>query len=397
MRLAFASATALLLVLFAAASGSASAKSSKQLEHVCRGLRGGQCTALVSVDASGRPAVTGSPNGFNPPDFWSFYGLPPQTGTSWAWNGKTIAIVVAFHDPNLEADLGVYRSQFGLPPCTTGNGCLREVNQLGHSKGLPRFDETWAFEASVDTQMASAICAGCRLLVVEAKSEDLTNEFKAIDTAYALDADVISLSFGALQEFAGETDFDSHFRQLNAAGQSVAVTAATGDEGWGHLRYPAASPYVTAVGGTDIDIFDGSEEAWLDSGSGCSPYEPQPPWQAALPELATACSGRAGADVSFLADGMSVYDSAGFLGRTGWMDGAGTSVATPAIAAIYALAGNAATVVDGSYPYEHRDALFDVTQPQGAASPSCTSAVCEPGPGWDGPTGLGAPRGIGGF
>ena len=196
---------------------------------------------------------------------------------------------------------------------------------------------------------------------------------------------------------ANHYDTEAVRAMLDAAGHSVAVTAATGDEGWGHLRYPAASPYVTAVGGTDIDIFDGSEEAWLDSGSGCSPYEPQPPWQAALPELATACSGRAGADVSFLADGMSVYDSAGFLGRTGWMDGAGTSVATPAIAAIYALAGNAATVVDGSYPYEHRDALFDVTQPQGAASPSCTSAVCEPGPGWDGPTGLGAPRGIGGF
>ena len=385
MRVSAACAAVLVLLL---SSGGAVASRPSHLVRVCRSGPGGRCAAQVAVDPSGQPLATGSPNGFNPPDFWSNYQLPPQTGSTWAWNGQTVALVDAYDDPNAEADLNTYRSQFGLPPCTTGNGCFVKVNQRG-TKHYPRFDELWAFEISIDTQMVSALCADCRILLIEAKSQTFTNEFGAVDEAYKLGADEISLSWGT-DEFAGETAYDQHFQQRNADGHTVAVTAASGDSGYPHLWYPAASTDVTAVGGSSLP----GDFAWDDAGSGCSPYEPQPAWQAALPELAGACSGRAGADVAFNATAMSVYDSAGFDGRTGWMGASGTSVSTPAIAAVYALAGNASSVVAGSYPYGHRDSLFDVTQFPNA---TCPNALCSAGTGWDGPTGVGAPRGTGGF
>lgn len=359
-----------------------------QLAPVCASGAGARCSAFVAVDHGGRPLATGSPTGFNPPDFWFSYQLPPQTASSWTWNGQTVALVDAFDDPAAEADLNTYRSQFGLPPCTTANGCLVKVNERG-TNHYPRFDELWAFEISIDTQMVSALCADCRILLIEVKSQSFKDEFAGVDEAYTLGADEISLSWGT-DEFAGETAYDQHFRQRNSGGHAVAVTAATGDSGYPHLWYPAASPDVTAVGGSSLP----GDYAWDDAGSGCSPYEPQPTWQSALPEIAGACNGRAGADVAFNSAAMSVYDSAGFQGRTGWMAASGTSVSTPAIAAIYALAGNASTVVAGSYPYSHRDSLFDVTQ---FPNTTCANALCGPGPGWDGPTGVGTPRGTAGF
>lgn len=377
--------------------GVAAAGGGGRYVRVCHASGGGRCAASVAVDASGLPLVTSSPSGYGPPDFWSVYQLPPQTGASWAWNGRTVAIVDAYDDPNVEADLNTYRSQFGLPPCTRSNGCLVKVNQRGRTNQFPRFNELWSFEISIDTQMVSALCAGCRILLIEVKSESFSDEFAGIDEAYALGADVISNSWGT-DEFAGETAYDSHFRQRNAAGRTVAVTAASGDSGYPHLWYPAASPLVTAVGGTmlgtDLSTGSLSDFAWDSAGSGCSPYEPRPAWQSALPELSGVCSGRAGADVAFVAAGVDVYDSAGFEGRTGWMAAAGTSVSTPAIAAVYALAGNASSVTAGSFPYAHRGSLYDVTR---FPTSNCSSALCGAGTGWDGPTGLGTPRGTGGF
>jgi hypothetical protein len=382
---------------FLALSAAASGKTAAHYRRVCHSATGARCAALVGVDKSGLPAASGSPTGYDPADFWSAYQLPPQAGSSWVWNGETVAIVDAYDDPNVGSDLNTYRSQFGLPPCTSGNGCFVKVNQRGGPNPFPRFNELWAFEISIDTQMVSALCSRCRILLIEVKSQSFSDEFAGIDEAYRLGADVISNSWGT-DEFAGETTYDAHFQQRNAAGRTVAVTAASGDSGYPHLWYPAASPYVTAVGGTTLgtDLSTGSltDFAWDSAGSGCSPYEPQPAWQSALPELGSVCQGRAGADVAFVAAGVSVYDSAGFQGRTGWMAAAGTSVSTPAIAAVYALAGNPATVVAGSYPYANRGSLFDVTR---FPNSTCSNTLCSAGTGWDGPTGLGTPRGTGGF
>src|SRR5262249_20338755 len=81
-----------------------------------------RCHAKVRVDQFGNPFATSGPTGYNPADLRQAYGLTTASQTNG--NGQTVAIVDAFDDANAESDLGVYRAQFGLPPCTTANGCF---------------------------------------------------------------------------------------------------------------------------------------------------------------------------------------------------------------------------------------------------------------------------------
>jgi subtilase family serine protease len=184
----------------------------------------------------------------------------------------------------------------------------------------------------------------------------------------------------------------------------VAITAGTGDTGFGGFNgYPAASPYVTAVGGTSL-VQDSttargwSETAWSGASSKCSAYEPQPAWQAQNATISSLCANRATGDVSAVADpntGVAVYDTFGYY--NGWFQIGGTSTATPIIASVYALAGNASSLNAASYAYANSSALNDVVSGTNNNGNSCTSALCVAQPGWDGPTGLGTPNGTGAF
>ena len=215
----------------------------------------------------------------------------------------------------------------------------------------------------------------------------------SVDRAVALGATVISNSYGA-REFSGETSFDTHFNH-----PGTAITVSSGDNGYG-VEYPAASPYVTAVGGTSLRRASTSrgwsETAWSGAGSGCSALETRVSWQ----PTSSFCSRRAVADVSAVADpntGVSVYDSTPYNGAAGWMTFGGTSVASPVIAGVYGLAGNARTVDTRSYPYSNAGSLFDVTSGTNGRCKRNVSALCTARTGWDGPTGLGTPNGIGAF
>jgi subtilase family serine protease len=114
------------------------------------------------------PIVT--PGGWSPADLKSAYSIPTTLGA-----GTTVAIVDAYNDPNAEADLAVYRSQFGLPACTTANGCFRKVSQTGSTTSLPAADAGWAGEIALDIQMASAACPLCKILLVEANNSSTSN------------------------------------------------------------------------------------------------------------------------------------------------------------------------------------------------------------------------------
>jgi subtilase family serine protease len=176
----------------------------------------------------------------------------------------------------------------------------------------------------------------------------------------------------------------------------VAITASSGDGGYG-VEFPAAAQTVTAVGGSSLTRASNargwSETAWSGAGSGCSRYVPKPSWQ-----HDAGGSRRTVADVSAVADpntGVAVYDSTPYQGASGWMVFGGTSVSSPIIASVYALAGNAGSLSNGSFPYSHTSSLFDVTSgSNGSCSPSylCTATA-----GYDGPTGLGTPNGTGAF
>jgi subtilase family serine protease len=343
------------------------------------------CHALVIVDKAGNPALTSNPSGYVPADLQSAYALASASSSNGA--GATIAIVDAYDDPNAEADMGVYRAQFGLPPCTTANGCFRKVNQNGGTS-YPRGDGGWGQEISLDLDMASAICPNCKILLVEASSSSFTNLAAAVDQAAALKATVISNSYGG-SEYSGEVSGQSHYNH-----PGIAITVSSGDGGYG-VEFPAASQYVTAVGGTSLKTASNTrgwtETVWSGAGSGCSAYITKPSWQ-----TDTNCSKRTVADVSAVADpntGVAVYDTYRQRGGGGWMVFGGTSVAAPIIASIYALAGN--TVTSGSYPYTHTSSLTDVTS---GSNGSCGgSYLCTGTTGYDGPTGLGTPNGVGAF
>jgi subtilase family serine protease len=362
--------------------------SAKPHQRVCPAVTGrtAACLAEVVTNAKGKPAVTAAPSGYGPADLRSAYALPSTGGA-----GQTVAIVDAYDDPTAEADLGVYRSQYGLGACTTANGCFRKVNQTGGTTP-PRTNTGWAQEISLDLDMASAVCPGCRILLVEAKSAAFTDLAAAVDTAARLGATTISNSYGG-PEFSQETSstYGSHYNH-----PGIPVTVSSGDAGYG-VEFPAASPYVTAVGGTTLrrasTARGWSESAWSGAGSGCSAYVAKPAWQ-----KDTGCARRTVADVSAIADpntGVAVYDSTAYRGASGWMVFGGTSVSAPIVASVYALAGNGGATTAGSYPYSHAGSLNDVV---GGSNGTCSVAyLCTAVGGFDGPTGLGTPNGPGAF
>lgn len=348
------------------------------------------------------PMLMTTPSGFGAPDLRSAYNLSGASS-----GGATVAIVDAMDNPNAEADLGVYRKQYNLPACTTANGCFSKLNQSGAASPLPTADAGWAEEESLDVDMVSAICPDCHIDLVEASSANDADLLAAVNTAAGLPGVVaISNSYGE-SEVSTETGEDSAFNH-----PGVAITASSGDSGYG-VEWPAASPYVTAVGGTSLSKASNSrgwsETAWSGAGSGCSAYETKQSWQ-----KDSGCGKRTVADVSAVADpntGVAVYDtyntcgSSSFCdilielglvtGADGWVQVGGTSASSPIVASVYAQAGNAKTVQYGSYPYSHTSGLNDVTS---GSNGSCSgSYLCTAGAGYDGPTGLGTPNGTSAF
>src|SRR5579859_2822528 len=390
--LALVSALALTLTIGGVASAASGAASTPAVSfsHACGATPVGfaHCNAIQRIDnsahsspnASGCTTFPGS--GYTPSDLRSAYSLPSTT----AGSGQTVAIVDAYDDPNAASDLSCYRSQMGI----TNSYSFTKVNQNGVQGSYPRGDKGWSEEISLDLDMVSAVCPNCNILLVEASSNSFSNLATAVNEAAKMGATEISNSYGG-SEFSSETSDTSY----NHPG--IAITASSGDSGFG-VEYPAASPFVTAVGGTTLTKASNtrgwSETAWSSAGSGCSAYEAQQSWQSSVANITSVCGKRAVADVSADADpntGVAVYDT---YRETGWLVFGGTSVASPIIASVYALAGNAASVTYGSYPYSHTSSLHDVTS---GSNGSCGNDLCNATTGWDGPTGNGTPNGTGGF
>jgi subtilase family serine protease len=335
--------------------------------------------------------------GYYPCDLQSAYSLPSTT----AGAGQTIGIVDAFSDPNAEADLGVYRSQFGLPPCTTANHCFRKINQRGQLPH-PLLDSTgWSVEESLDLDMVSAICPNCRILMVEADSNGSKDLGQAVDAAAAAHATQISNSYGGFEGIA-ETKYDKYYDHPDSM-----VVVSSGDGDYDDTpEYPAASPYVTAVGGTNLSV-SANGRGWIESvwnnagvqgaGSGCSAFEPKPVWQKDV-----GCpNNRMVTDVSAVADpysGVAFYDTYITSNFGGWQEVGGTSVAAPLIAGVYALGGaSAASLNYASYTYAHTSALNDVTDGNNGDCGTYVQYFCTAEVGYDGPTGNGTPNGTAAF
>jgi subtilase family serine protease len=302
-----------------------------------------------------RPNATTSPTGLSPAQIKSVYNFPTSLT---AGSGLTIGIVDAYNDPSAESDLGVFSSQFGLPSCTTANGCFTKVNQTGGTK-YPRTNSGWALEISLDVQWAHSIAPGAKILLVEASSNSFTNLLAAEDYA-AAHANYVSNSWGG-SESSGETAYDSHFVHTG-----VSFFASAGDSGL-PAQYPSSSPNLISVGGTTLN-FDSSgnftsETGWSSGGGGCSQYETANTAQSSFSQYPQVnCAGkRATPDVSLDADpasGVSVYDTTSYNGQTGWFVVGGTSASSPMWAARSADSG---AQVNASYVYANNITFRDIT------------------------------------
>ena len=323
------------------------------------------------------------PQGFAPTDLRSAYNI-----TASGNSATTIAIVDAFGYSGAEADLGVYRSTYGLPACTSANGCFTKYNQSGLKSDYPGPNTGWSQETALDLDMASAMCPNCKIVLVEARSDNLSDLAAAVNTAARLGARVISNSYGGGE--AGTQGIEAAYDH-----PGVAVVVSAGDDGYAAgPQFPATSPHVIAVGGTRLlaaaNARGWTESAWSDAGSGCSAIFPKPAWQ-----KDKLCAKRMVADVSAVADpatGVAVYgpESASL---SAWMIFGGTSVAAPLIGGVYA--DNTGAVNFASNPYADTAALNDVAT--GANGHCAVGYFCTAQVGYDGPTGLGTPKGPSAF
>jgi hypothetical protein len=374
-------------------------------QQVCAPSTGPQDMSCMSVLPARKPGLAGASNpttspgsAYGPADLQSAYEL--TAASHGAGRGETVAIVDAYDDPNAAADLAVYRSEWGLPACAAG--CLTVLNQDGRTSPLPAGDPTggWELEESTDLDMVSAICPDCHIELIEANSSDISDLGAAEDAAAASGARFISDSWGGHDAYSS-TDYDQYFNHPGDV-----ITVAAGDLGFG-ASYPAASPFVTSVGGTTLTRAPGTARGWTESvwsgtGSGCSLSEPKPSWQTADDSAPDGCLNRTDNDVAAVADENTpvwLYDSYPFQGSSPqWGTVGGTSVASPIVASVYALAG--APLRDSypaSYPYQHASDLFPVTSGSNGPCESTRPYLCTAGVGYNGPTGLGTPDGTAAF
>jgi subtilase family serine protease len=441
-----------------------------RIRRVCRPPGPGRaaCFALVrepvasniAASVGARPYVpgdgaseSGPAGGLTPAQLASAYEYAPTEGAK----GQTVAIVDAFDDPKIEADLGEFDKKYKLAECTAANGCLEKVGQTGSATELPKADkEGWSLEISLDVETVHGVCPNCKILLVEANEPTDIDLAAAVNEAVKLGATEVSNSYGGLEEAADEAAYNH---------PGVVITASAGDQGyydWDVVterfaaperpETPASLPSVVAVGGTSLVLTTSgvrkSETVWNNSGrpshpeefkqysatgGGCSTLFTAPSWQQSVPGWAsTACATmRLDNDISVVADpytGFDVYDSyncgksceAGGFGK-GWVTIGGTSLSSPLVASLYALAGGSGGV---SYPaatlYSHlgqAPSLYDVTEGgngycDGEAPGPCGepgvnellgnvdcqgTTACDAAPGFDGPSGVGAPKGLGAF
>jgi hypothetical protein len=430
----------------------------------------GKPIALPAPTKEALNAAAGAalPNGaLGAADLQNIYNVPAHLSP-----GATVAIVTQWDHPNIAADLAVYRNQYGLPACTVASGCFTRVGQTGTTTYPPQETpntSNWNIETALDVDMVSAACPSCNILLVE--YDGTTNGMElAFDTA-ASRAATVSLSAGQWMEaydpstvscsttnpcgkgscgpsgtcqiacssaadcggdvFPGllndpseicvsgfcniyasdsasaEQGVDAH---LNHPGVSIFISS--GDYGYYGENYgapyPASSPYVTAVGGTLVNLVGSmpssvtetwDESAWGNTGTGCSLYESRPSSQAATIAATNTvdayCRNRVVTDVAGVAQNVFMYttsvDSTS-QGGGGWFVAAGTSCASPFVAGLYALTGRGGG--GPGFSYANKGMFQDITGGANVACPSnISSGFCQAATGYDPMTGNGRPNG----
>jgi subtilase family serine protease len=345
----------------------------------CAGSRVGQAQCDVLVQKGG---IQRAISGWTAANLEAAYNLPSTTNGS----GQIVAIVDAYDNPDVASNLATYRSTMGLPAAK-----FYKYNQSGEQSNYPRGNVGWGVEIDLDVQMVSAACPLCTIYLVEANSTTWGNMEAAEAEAVKLGATIVSNSYSG--SGASESYYDA---------SGVTYLASAGDSGYG-LYDPATYKAVVAVGGTVLSQSGSqySQTVWSDSGGGCSSTdEAKPSWQ-----TDPTCKYRTGNDASAVAWNVAEYDTYGY---GGWFTVGGTSVASPLLGGVFALAGNATSQDGGknlwSLNTSQRGAdLHAITSGSIVGCPSKyqSTYLCKAGTNqfgqYSGPSGWGTPNGIGAF
>jgi subtilase family serine protease len=367
--------------------------------------------AVVPLDYQAAPLATGSgTQGLTPSEVRHAYGfdqVAPGKSGALDGSGQTIAVIEAYSDPTISADVAAFSKNYNLPLFNTASGpTFKIVNQAGGST-LPPKSKDWLWETALDVEWAHAIAPGANILLVDANTNSLSDLLTAVDYARHQSGVVaVSMSWGT-GEFNGENTLDSVFTTPaghlgGSAGKGtpqlpggVSFIAAAGDWGAATL-YPAVSPNVLTVGGsvlyTDAAGNYTGEIGWGPGSGGYSSYESEPSFQTGV----QSSGHRTSPDVAYDAapsTGFSVYNSTPDANNLwGWVVMGGTSAGAPQWAALIALAdqgraqagkgalGNPDTAL---YSSSLRSDFHDITY---------GSNGYKDGPGYDLNTGLGSPR-----
>jgi subtilase family serine protease len=410
----------------------------------------GSAGALPYTAAAGA-ASTGPAGGLTPGDLATAYGYFPSSGGA----GQTVAIVDAYDDPEIEQDLAAFDGHYGLSACTTANGCFKKVGQTGSTTALPAADKVgWSVEIALDVETVHSVCPSCAIVLVEANSESFADLAASVNEAVSQGATEVSNSYGGLETAVGASEQAAY----DHAG--VVIAAASGDSGYLNWDFvaqsgeapakpdaPASLPTVVSVGGTSLTLTTSGtrarETVWNDSGrpsrekefkqfaadgGGCSTLFTAPSWQQSVLGWAKAACGtkRLDNDISVVGDpytGFDIYDTYAYEPKFtgGWLTVGGTSLSSPLVSGLYGLAGGSH---GASYPaatlYTHvgqAPSLFDVSKGgngycDGEAPSSCGepgvnellgnvdcegTTSCNAVLGFDGPSGVGAPKGLTAF
>lgn len=344
---------------------------------------------VTTADLSAPPS-----SAFTPAVIRHAYGfdLVPNQGA-----GQTIGVIDAYDDPNIESDLAVFSTQFGLPACSSATGCF---TKLYATASRPASSAQWAIETALDVEWAHAIAPEANIILVEANSYALSDLLVGVDLAVTKGASVVSMSW-TTPEFSAERSMDSHF-----LASGVTFLAASGDSGAG-VNYPAASPEVISVGGTSLTLNAEqnylSEAAWSGSGGGVSSYENEPSFQEQFGVPDDPAGYRVVPDVSLDANpgtGFAVYNSIPYQNAEGWFQVGGTSASTPQWAAAIAIVNSMRAAIrkapysGGAAPLYPMNTRLDSLTFNPIDRPASTGCrlVCHSIAGYDIFTGLGSPQ-----
>jgi subtilase family serine protease len=418
---------AVLVVATIAAPTSAGAAGTQKVQvplHLCKTASGGHksCHAMklvtrqvssakaASLRAQGlaRPSKTlgfGPAGGYTPKQLAAAYGINPGAKTK-----QTVAIVDAFGNPSARADLNAFDHQYGLPMETAKS--FKVINQNGLASPLPTPDEGWAGEITLDVQSVRAVCHACKILLVEADTNDNVNLAKAVNQAVKRGAKIVSNSYGGPE---------GHDQQSAYKHKGVAILASTGDDGWydwdnvnadvpstNMPQTPASFPSVVGVSGTSLylnpngsraseTVWNGNGPADLDgastvtalgyepgaAGGGCSTLFAAPSYQRHAKGYGTLGCGakRSGTDIAAIADpftGFDVFETFDWCTNpdtsvcpftsadNGWSTFGGTSLASPVVAGLWGLAGGPLKGVPSAGKtlydnFKHKKGTYDVT------------------------------------